>query len=64
MATHFRNVILEDEMVRLFDELHQEITGDLGYAVSDSRDGSGRDDIWYEYRTRLILACKKGLIEE
>lgn len=64
MAIAFRSVISEDVAVKMFDDLHREVTGRYEYEVSENRDGSGADDAWYEHRVRLILSCKRGLIEE
>lgn len=60
----FTNVIAEDNALKLFDELHKTITGSVGYEVSEKADGSGRDDIWYTFRTRLTLSMVKGLAED
>lgn len=64
MAVVFKDVISEDDAVKAFDALHKDITGRCGYEVSDNGDGSGADDAWYEHRRKLILSCKRGLVEE
>lgn len=56
----FKEVISIDRLLQLYEVFHEEMTGEVGYRT----DENGMGNPWWDFRKGLILAGRRGLIEE